>query len=308
MILSKGQKAALDQLESIASLIEIGSLHKLPVRPRTNTLICASSGMGKSFLASTLASRLKLPILIINACNWIPVGARGENYSWDVIVEFVQRNPKGILFLDEIDKIASPTHDWMNSVRLEIHDLLDSVVPQSVGVETEVQEDDCLWDFDRSEKEPPKNLLPDRAQVQFRLKYQYLIVGGGAWQELWNQLGTTSVGFKSEPDHLAEPNRKLLGSSMTHELLSRFRDDVVMIPQMTSEDYRSLAKEVASSLPADLREVFAECCREHFDDAIEHKTGMRFFEEMITKSFVWIYSQETANDKTQKEPLKMERH
>lgn len=293
MILSKGQRAALEQLENIASLIQIDGFHKLPVRPRTNTLVCGPSGMGKSFLARALADRLKLPILILNACSWIPVGARGDIYTWNIVVDFVQENPRGILFLDEIDKISSKTHDWLNSVRLEIHDFLDSVVPQSITVRTEDVDDDCLWDFGTSDKKSPKELLPDRAQVQFRLKYQYLIVAGGAWQGLWDELNASTMGFQKSSELLVAPDRSKLTSSITHELLRRFRDEIVIIPRMTKGDYIDLAKEVRESLPADIQGFFSDFCRAHMPDAVERNLGMRFFEEMVAKSFVQSHIEES---------------
>ena len=118
----------------------------LPVRPRTHTLICSPSGTGKSYLMQRLGHDLDSPVLHLNVSNWQPIGSKGHNYTWDTIVEFLDKNPKGIIALDEIDKISSDA-DWAGYIRLEIFSLLDGKIPNNVTIPSDETEDDSdiLW-------------------------------------------------------------------------------------------------------------------------------------------------------------------
>ena len=93
-----------------------------------------------------LGCKLNVPILLLNVSTWQPQGSRGDSYTWNSIVEFLDENPKGIIVLDEIDKIDQGS-DWQGYVRLEIHDLLDGIIPQCVDVpdSNSTFDSDDLW-------------------------------------------------------------------------------------------------------------------------------------------------------------------
>ena len=132
-MLSQPQRRALRELAPIAKLALGNAFMNLPIKPRTHSLICSPSGTGKSHLMRELGSKLKVPVLLLNVSSWQPQGSRGDSYTWDRIVEFLDQHPKGIIVLDGIDKIDSGS-DWAGYIRLEIHDLLDGVIPQCVDV------------------------------------------------------------------------------------------------------------------------------------------------------------------------------
>ena len=136
MILSTGQKAVLTELIPIAKLALKAEKQTFPISYRTHSLVCGPSGSGKSFLMHKLADILQVPILFLNVANWTPVGGKGEP-TWIVIKEFIDENPKGIIVLDEIDKIGSENSEWIGHVRLEIFDLLDARIPSSINVDDE---------------------------------------------------------------------------------------------------------------------------------------------------------------------------
>ena len=134
-MLSQPQRRALRELAPIAKLALGNEFMNLPIKPRTHSLICSPSGTGKSHLMKELGNKLRVPVLLLNVSSWQPQGSRGDSYTWDRIVEFLDLHPKGIIVLDEIDKIDSSS-DWAGYIRLEIHDLLDGVIPQCVDVPT----------------------------------------------------------------------------------------------------------------------------------------------------------------------------
>lgn len=145
MILSKSQKQALDTLLPIANIALSVDKSELPIKPRTHSLMCAPSGAGKSFLMKALGEILNIPVLYLNTSNWAVLGSRCESYTWDCIVDFVNKHPKGIIVLDEIDKISSTQSEWLGLVRLEIFDLLDGRVPTTVDVSSENSSNSDLW-------------------------------------------------------------------------------------------------------------------------------------------------------------------
>ena len=133
-ILSAGQEELLDKLLPIAEFALSGEKASLPMAPRTHTLLCAPSGTGKSHLMKHIAGILNVPLLHLNCSIWTPLNTKEDQYTWNSITSFIEANPKGIIVLDEIDKISSTTNDWLSFIRLEIHDLLDGVVPHAARV------------------------------------------------------------------------------------------------------------------------------------------------------------------------------
>lgn len=84
-ILSPQQKAALQQLLPIARIATSGAVAGLPVRPRSHTLLIGPSGSGKSFIARELASKLSLPLLLINVSSWVVLSAKNEPWTASTI-------------------------------------------------------------------------------------------------------------------------------------------------------------------------------------------------------------------------------
>ena len=67
------------------------------------------------------------------------MGSRTDKYTWTVITNFIEKNDNGIIVLDELDKLKEH-NAWNGYIRLEIHDLMDGVVPSGV-----IEDDAELW-------------------------------------------------------------------------------------------------------------------------------------------------------------------
>ena len=79
---------------------------------KSNILIIGPTGTGKTLLAQTLARILDVPFAIVDATNLTEAGYVGEDVE-NIIVSLLQaadhdveRASKGIIYIDEIDKIA----------------------------------------------------------------------------------------------------------------------------------------------------------------------------------------------------------
>ena len=79
---------------------------------KSNVLLLGSTGVGKTYLAQTLAKTLKVPFAIADATTLTEAGYVGEDVE-NILLRLIQaadfdieRAEKGIIYIDEIDKIS----------------------------------------------------------------------------------------------------------------------------------------------------------------------------------------------------------
>jgi len=288
MISSPQQTKILEDLLPVASIALKGYSAHIDLRPRTHTLICAPSGAGKSHIMRELGNILKVRVLSLNVSTWQPIGSSSNNYTWNHIVDFLKENDRGIVVLDELDKLDGVS-DWLNFVLLEIHDLLDGIIPMPVDVRKESGEDEDLW-IESDEDSSLKN-MKYRSDLQKKLRTRVFIVGGGAWQSLWqkedgeqNRIGFIAGAVSENVD--IKIDHKLLQASIASELLKRFRYEVLLMKPMGEIEYLQMLPEFLKSISIDLREDFRNFAESQMSEAVKNKIGMRFFEEILTQALI----------------------
>ena len=79
---------------------------------KSNVLLLGSTGVGKTYLAQTLAKSLKVPFAIADATTLTEAGYVGEDVE-NILLRLIQaadfdisKAEKGIIYIDEIDKIS----------------------------------------------------------------------------------------------------------------------------------------------------------------------------------------------------------
>ncbi|MBW2358518.1 MAG: ATP-dependent Clp protease ATP-binding subunit ClpX [Deltaproteobacteria bacterium] len=101
---------------------------------KSNILLIGPTGCGKTLLAQTLAKILKVPFTIADATTLTEAGYVGEDVE-NIILNLVQMADydveaacKGIVYIDEIDKIArkldSPKHPQQDFVKVDTSNIL----------------------------------------------------------------------------------------------------------------------------------------------------------------------------------------
>lgn len=285
-ILSPGQERVMTKLRPIVTLATSGMISKLPMKPRTSSLIVGPSGMGKSHLARELARDAGLPFWEADVASWIVLGAKSGNQTLQSLVKWIVNRKSGLIFLDELDKLNAQG-EWTNAIRLEIHDLIDGRLPDgAIDVSGTTQ----LEEFtDDQEKFVRKTMI--KVDVEEKLKNSFMIVGAGAWQQAWQSHGQ-EIGFHQ--GQVVRPlagriERKQIKESITPEILQRFRSEILFLNPMTEADYLHAMTSLSARLPDNQRFRFAELAIKSIPSAVEEGLGMRIFEEVYAAFCAEVY-------------------
>lgn len=257
---------------------------------KSNILLLGPTGSGKTLLAQTLARTLQVPFAIADATTLTEAGYVGEDVE-NILLKLitaadfdVSRAEIGIIYIDEIDKIArkaenlSITRDvsgeGVQQALLKIVEGCDASVPPQGG-----------------RKHPQQELIPINTD-------NILFILGGAFvglpEIIAQRVGTTNIGFNSDmPESRREADQELLRHVLPEDLhkFGMIPEFVGRIPVITSlselskEDLVRILTEPKNALVKQYKRMFAfedselifeqEALEAIAEAAIEHQTGAR---------------------------------
>ena len=247
---------------------------QLPVRPRFARFLAGPTGTGKSYIVRALARSFEVPLLEIGASNWMPLGSqsRGANPTWVDIATLIRRKGRGIIFLDELDKIDGRS-SWMQHIRVEIFSLLDLRLPDTLSL-VPPEEAEAL-------QEP---IIRER--LRRRLGGGFWIIGAGAFQDFQENSRQQPLGFNVSENVAPSLSQNDMAKVIPREIVNRFSAPVLNLPLLRETDYRLMLEQVQARSPVALQPLIATIGRETLPSAVVSQSGCRWLEEVMLETLI----------------------
>lgn len=256
--LRPSQAKALDDLRFFWKMKKSGIQNVAGIHTRPIPLVVGASGTGKTYLVKSFAEDEKIDFWSININNWIVRGAAKAEATLPMLCKFVQNNPCGLIFIDEVDKmnrnIATETA-WTADCQSEIFALLDG-----------------------NERLIAMEWTPDVLQ---KFKTNFMLVGAGAWQDITSiRRKQRSCGFGKSEEINNDPVKKIKDqSNLADELLYRFNEKIIFIEPPDKDEFAQRIRSIREELKlpalsdAELNSIVLQ--------AVESNCHFRFLESYL---------------------------
>lgn len=277
------------------------SANKSELKPgKSNIMLIGPTGSGKTLLARTLAEIIDVPMIIVDATEYTEKGYVGGDVD-DMIEQLYNaargdrsKAEKGIIFIDEIDKIASRDQGGQ-------HNSNRDVSGKSV-------QEELLRFLDGANI----TVSPNRGSSRQIDMSNVLFIAGGAFPGMRNNSSPTTqaIGFGVSGDYScarsrvhSELSNDLVNYGMIPEFVGRF-PILVELSELNKNELLDIIKKPANSLLTQYRSLYGGIS--FSDDALEfiveqsikRKVGARGLRAILEETLSPIFFERTIDEKT----------